>query len=142
MVAASPTPRIVPSFLLSSELLGASGLQVANLWVLDCVLRHGCCSPEHSSDLKLGAFEAENNSKPEWVLGTCFRMFPLFSNTFFSLTSAQIWHLVSLCSKEEMLGFFWRARGAMIRRSRQLVGAPSRTLGKLLNLTRPQFLHL
>ena len=57
VVAASLTPRIVLSFL-PSFLRTFSGL-LACRWLLSgfwAVLPHGCCSPEHSSDLELGAF--------------------------------------------------------------------------------------
>lgn len=68
---------------------------------------HSCCSTEHSSDLELGAFEAENNSKLEGLLVIVFIHF-LFSEHFYLCTNLT----TCLCLKQETV-LFLGAGGAV-----------------------------
>lgn len=129
-VAAGHTPEIVlsflPSFLRTFSWLLASRWLVSWFWAVPL---HGSCSPQHSFNLELGAFYAENTSKPEGALGDCFHTFPLFSNI---ASSAQMWHLVSVQNKKSSA--FSGVQGSRAWRGRQLVGGQLGALGKSLNL--------
>lgn len=62
----------------------------------------------------------------------------LFIHFLFSATFLSVHKFGNLCLFKTRNTFFWCAGGAVIRRSRQLVGGQLGTLGKLLNLTGSQ----
>lgn len=125
--AARHTPEIglsfLPSFLRTFSWLLASRWLVSWFWAVPL---HNSCSPEHSFGLKLGAFYAENTSKPEGALGDCFHTFPLFSNI---VVSAQTWHLVSVQNKKCLA--FSGARGSRDHEGQAACGGPAGGLGQV-----------